>query len=159
MVGKYCLWATNIVGSGMLMSIGDLLSQKIEHHRNTSTPTNRFDWTRNAKMFVIGTALAPFHHGFYGRLKYFSCSGLTKITGEKIIRDRILLAPPYIFSIFYLSGRLNGKSIKQCKDDIQTKFKRVYAADWMVWPATKRINFFYLSPKYQTISVNFVTMV
>lgn len=70
----------------------------------------------------------------------------------------MLMAPAYIFAIFYLSGRLNEKNIRQSNDEIVSKFKRVYIADWVVWPATKFINFYYLPPNYSAISVNFVTM-
>lgn len=70
-----------------------------------------------------------------------------KILNCIFLRDQLLLAPLHILAIFYLSGRLNGKSIRQSRDDIQTKFKRVYITDWMARPAAKLIHFNYLPPR------------
>lgn len=66
---KYLL-TTNTVTGGILFSVGDGLSQYIEHKvvqksSNDQTPLS-FNWDRNLKMFVVGAAGGPLHHYFYG---------------------------------------------------------------------------------------------
>lgn len=155
--GKYLL-ATNIISSGVLMSIGDLMSQEIEYRNETSTLTKRYDWTRNAKMFVVGAAQGPLHHYFYGWLDRTYFGATIKITTIKILYDQFIMSPVCIIAFFYTAGWLNRKDNSQCTEEFQSKFKRVYITDWMVWPATQFLNFYYLPPKYRVIYVNFVTM-
>lgn len=155
--GKYLL-ATNIISSGVLMSIGDLMSQEIEYRNGTSTATNRYDWTRNAKMFVVGAAQGPLHHYFYGWLDRRHVGATVRITTIKIAYDQFIMSPVCIAAFFYTAGWADGKSNSECTDEFCAKFTRVYITDWIVWPATQFINFYYLAPKYRVIYVNFITM-
>lgn len=70
---KYLL-TTNIVSSGFLFSVGDGISQYIEHKMQKS-PKNEapmlFNWDRSMKMFVIGAAGGPIHHYFYGSAQQY----------------------------------------------------------------------------------------
>lgn len=138
------------------MSVGDLMSQEIEYRNGTLT--KRFDWTRNAKMFVVGAAQGPMHHYFYGWLDRTYYGATVKITTIKILYDQFIMSPVCIAAFFYTAGWLDGKNTSQCTDEFQSKFKRVYITDWIVWPATQFINFYYLPSKYRVIYVNFVTM-
>lgn len=49
--GKYLL-VTNTLSSGILMALGDLLQQEIEHVVN-GTHANSFDWKRNSKSYFM----------------------------------------------------------------------------------------------------------
>lgn len=155
--GKYLL-ATNIISSGVLMSIGDLMSQEIEQRSAKSTSTQQFDWTRNAKMFVVGAAQGPLHHYFYGWLDRAYIGSTVKITTIKILYDQLIMSPACIAAFFYTAGWMDGKGNSQCTEEFQSKFIRVYITDWLIWPATQFLNFYYLPPKYRVIYVNFVTM-
>lgn len=60
------LFATNVISSGVLMSIGDILSQEFERHHDQKKQNDasihagsRYDWNRNAKMFVVGAVQGP----------------------------------------------------------------------------------------------------
>lgn len=153
--GKYLL-ATNVISSGVLMSIGDLMAQEVEYRNGVLA--KRYDWTRNAKMFVVGAAQGPLHHYFYGWLDRAYLGATVKITTVKILFDQLLMSPVCIVVFFYSAGWLNQKNNNECTEEIQSKFMRVYITDWMVWPATQFINFYYLHPKYRVIYVNFITM-
>lgn len=155
--GKYLL-ATNIISSGVLMSIGDLMSQEIEYRNGTSTITKRYDWKRNAKMFIVGAAQGPLHHYFYGWLDRAYLGATIKTTTIKILYDQLIMSPVCIAAFFYTAGWLDGKDTSGCTDEFQSKFKIVYITDWLVWPGAQFINFYYLAPKYRVIYVNFVTM-
>lgn len=109
-------WATPkiIIGSGVLLSIGDLISQKIEYNNETLTSTKRFDWTRNVRMFAIGLALGPLHHCFYGRL------------------NRVFCGPMCLVTFFGAVTWLNKNNIGECTKELKMKFERVI--DWTLAP-------------------------
>lgn len=166
---KRHLLMTNTVSSGILMSMGDALSQRIEQNQSAKDKDkvnakgvekvySQIDWSRNAKMFAVGAVQGPLHQNFYGWLdkKY---SGITvKTTTIKILYDQFVMAPVCLVQFFYMAGWLYGKTNAECWQELKSKFFTVYAIDWTVWPAAQFINFYCLPPKYRVIYVNFVTM-
>lgn len=153
---KYLL-TTNIVSSGILMQIGDLLSQKLERKADKNDEQT-YDWERNAKMCLVGAIQGPLHHYFYGWLDTKYTGATVKITTIKILYDQFVMSPVCIVAFFYPAGWLFGQNTEQCTKELQSKFLKVYITDWMVWPVTQFINFYYLKPQYRVIYVNFITM-
>lgn len=156
---KYLL-TTNTVSSGILMSMGDGLSQYVERRylADKNEPYGKFDWTRNAKMFVVGAAQGPLHHYFYGWLDAKYVGATMKTTTIKILYDQFVMSPMCIVLFFYSAGWMYNQSTEECTRELVSKFKTVYITDWLVWPFAQFINFYYLQPKYRVIYVNAVTM-
>lgn len=155
MFGKYLL-LTNTVSAGVLMSIGDWASQELEYRKGIAE--KRFDAERNAKMFVVGAIQGPIHHYFYGWLDRAYQGATTKIAIIKIMYDQFVMSPVCIAAFFYSAGYLDGKNTSECNEEFLSKCVKVYITDWIVWPATQFINFYYLRPKYRVVYVNFITM-
>lgn len=153
---KYLL-TTNTVSSGILMSMGDGLSQYIECKRKNQ-PDWRFDWTRNAKMFVVGAIQGPMHHYFYGWLDKRFAGATLRMTTIKILCDQLVMSPLCILQFFYSAGWMYNQSNAECWAELKDKFVIVYVTDWTVWPLAQFVNFYYLHPKYRVIYVNVVTM-
>lgn len=160
MFKKYLL-TTNIVSSGILMSMGDVLSQYVEQKsviKHELSQKFRIDWSRNAKMFVVGALQGPLHHYFYGWLDGKFVGATLKNTSIKILFDQTVMSPACIVMFFYSAGWLYKQSTDECTKELKSKFLTVYIADWTVWPAAQFLNFYYLHPKYRVIYVNFITM-
>lgn len=158
---KKHLLLTNTVSSGILMSIGDGLSQYVEQkstHKEKENWQFKFNWSRNGKMFVVGAAQGPLHHYFYGWLdaKYIGSS--LKVTTIKILYDQFVMAPMCIAMFFYSAGWMYKQSMNDCTNEFKSKFATVYATDWMVWPFAQFVNFYYLPTDYRVIYVNVITM-
>lgn len=157
---KYLL-TTNTVSSGILMSIGDALSQYFEKKSTAKADELqkfKFDWPRNAKMFVVGAAQGPMHHYFYWWLDTKYAGSSLKFTSIKILYDQFVMSPVCIAMFFYSAGWLYDQSIEHSTMELKSKFPTVYITDWMVWPAAQFINFQFLPTAYRVIYVNFVTM-
>lgn len=161
MFKKYLL-TTNIVSSGILMSIGDALSQYVEQkHMVKQVEVQQkfhFDWSRNGKMFVVGALQGPMHHYFYGWLDARYVGTSLKNTSVKILYDQLVMSPACIVMFFYSAGWMHQQTNDECTQELKSKFLTVYVADWMIWPFAQFINFYYLQPKYRVIYVNFITM-
>lgn len=157
---KYLL-TTNTVSSGILLSMGDGISQYIEFKLQTPSKDEKnakFNWDRNVKMFIVGAAGGPLHHYFYAWLDKKYPSVTLRTTTIKILYDQFVMAPMCIVLFFYSAGWLYGQSMANCWKELKSKIAVVLIADWMVWPGAQFINFYYLHPKYRVIYVNFVTM-
>lgn len=157
---KYLL-TTNTVSSGILLAMGDGISQYIERKLDQTTKNDRhvqFNWDRNFKMFIVGAAGGPLHHYFYAWLDIKYPGATLRTTTIKILYDQFVMAPLCIILFFYSAGWLYGQSASNCWNELKSKIAVILAADWAFWPATQFINFYYLHPKYRVLYVNFATM-
>ncbi|GLV34171.1 shams [Carabus blaptoides fortunei] len=154
--GKYLL-TTNIVSSGVLLGVGDLVQQEFEYRKKLIP--KRYDYERVWRMFLVGLAQGPMHHYFYKYLDKFLPKQNLNSVGKKILVDQFVASPLFIISFFYGMGLLEGKCYAECKEELRAKFVTVYAMDWFIWPPTQFINFYYLAPQYRVLYINFITMV
>lgn len=141
--GKYLL-ATNTLSSGLLMVVGDLISQEIEYR--TGTVKERYNWKRTGwcerydhlcfsisivivlkgNMFIVGTLRGPLLHYFYGWLdKTIKIVSFPNVT-MKIILDQTIMSPITILAFFYPAGWLEGQSTKNINVEVKDKFTKAY---------------------------------
>ncbi|CAH1957721.1 unnamed protein product [Acanthoscelides obtectus] len=153
--GKYLL-LTNTISSGGLLLLGDVCQQEIEYQRNQLP--ERYDYGRMARMFVVGLALGPVHHYYYLWIAKKWPARTGKIVCWKIFLDQVVMSPLCIAGFFYGMGMLERKDLRQSTEELVNKFKEVYLIDWIVWPPTQFLNFYYLPVKYQVLYINAVTM-
>lgn len=60
---RYLFW-TNTVSCGILLGAGDAIQQNIEFQRGVNY-TEKYDWNRTRKLFIVGIISGPPHHYFY----------------------------------------------------------------------------------------------
>lgn len=120
---KYLL-TTNTVSSGVLMVVGDLMSQEIEYRQGHLL--QRYDWWRVGRMFIVGAIQGPMHHYFYGWLdRVYRIANGQNVT-KKILYDQIVMSPACIAAFFYSAGWLEGRTTADCTDELKQKAVRVY---------------------------------
>lgn len=153
--GKYLLF-TNTVSSGIPMFFGDLIQQEIEYQNKKLA--KRYDYKRLGRMLLFGLAVGPVHHYIYINLnKYLPGRSMANIA-KKILTDQLLIGPLCILLFFSGLGVLEGKSLDSINSEIKSKFLVVYKMDWVIWPPTQFINFYFVPVKYQIMYINLVTV-
>lgn len=153
--GKYLL-ITNIVGSGVLMVFGDVMAQEIEYRRSIPN-SQRYDWQRMGRMFIVGALQGPLHHFVYNWMDKVMPVANFKNVMKKILIDELLMSPACIFIFFYSACFLERKTFKETNDELKEKFLFIYFIDWLLWPGAQYINFRYLETKYRVTFVNVCT--
>ncbi len=93
-----------LVNTGMsctLYAVGDLIQQRMEG-------CQRNNWTRTARMAVLGLCIGPLPHYWYIALDRLILGHSLRVVGKKVIVDQIVMAPIYS-SVFYIGKLAAGK--------------------------------------------------
>ncbi|SPP84919.1 mpv17-like protein 2 [Drosophila guanche] len=157
MFGKYLL-VTNVLGSGLLMVVGDVVAQEYEYRRGLRRQ-DRYDTDRMLRMFVAGALQGPLHHYVYNWMDRIMPARTMTNIAKKILIDQLVMSPACIFIFFYSVCYLEGQTLECTNKELIGKFPYIYLLDWMTWPAAQYINFRYLDTKYRVTFVNICTAV
>lgn len=140
--GKYLL-TTNVISSGVLMGVGDLMCQELEFQSNKLK--KRYDWVRIGNMIIVGCLCGPLNHYFYKWMdKVLPKADFASAT-KKILLDQILMSPACCVLFFYSAGLLEKQTVDECTDEMKEKFVTVYAVSYkkLLKERIDIINFFF----------------
>ncbi|EDW68906.1 mpv17-like protein 2 [Drosophila virilis] len=157
MFGKYLL-VTNVLGSGLLMAVGDVIAQEYEY-RHGLRNQDRYDGERIYRMFVAGALQGPLHHFVYNWMDRVMPHRSFRNIVNKILIDQLFMSPACILIFFYTVCYLEGQTLQATHKELLAKFPYIYLMDWLTWPAAQYINFRYLDTKYRVAFVNVCTAV
>ncbi|XP_042882459.1 mpv17-like protein 2 [Penaeus japonicus] len=155
--GRY-LWVTNTVSCGVLLGVGDGIQQQVERARGVST-SERYDWARTGRLFLVGLSQGPPHHVFYVWLDKVLPKKNAKTVFKKIMADQFIAAPFFAVTFFLFAGLLEGKTLPEAWKEFKLKFPAVYLFDWFIWPPTQAINFYFVPLQYRVVYINCVTVI
>lgn len=70
---------------------------------------------------------------------------------------QLIVSPVFIVHYFYTALFLAGKSVTETNDLLKKTFLTIYLADWLIWPPTQFINFFFVPLRYRVLYINLIT--
>uniref|UniRef100_A0A336N0E2 CSON011581 protein n=1 Tax=Culicoides sonorensis TaxID=179676 RepID=A0A336N0E2_CULSO len=145
----------NTISSGGLMMFGDIAAQTIE--QKIGEKDEGFDLKRIARMTIVGTLQGPMHHYFYGWVDRIMPKNDGRTVFKKIMLDQFVASPIFIASYFYPACLMEGLTLDESHEEVQSKFFTVYKADWLIWPPCQFINFYFLPLRYRVLYINGIT--
>lgn len=151
---KYHFSVNTFSGSAM-MCIGDVAQQNVERYHGLS---EGYDWSRTARIAVIGSILGSVQHIFYRSLdkRYPARDPLT--ISKKLFIDQTLCTPLIIAVFIYGLGFLEHKTLDKINKEFKDKCAMIFLVDCAVFVPTQYINFKFLDPKYRLLFTNMVSI-
>uniref|UniRef100_A0A7S4HXI7 Uncharacterized protein n=1 Tax=Vannella robusta TaxID=1487602 RepID=A0A7S4HXI7_9EUKA len=147
---------TKAVTSATLMGVGDTLSQYAEQRDQEEF---RVDFARCARMAVIGSAIGPTLHYWYGTLDRFITATGSKGALAKLAFDQALFAPFIIAAVTTAIGVSEGKNWDQLKHLLSNNYPEALKINYYIWPLANFINFNYVPPGFRVLFVSSLSMV
>jgi protein Mpv17 len=143
--------ATNVFISVFTSGVGDLIEQLFEILDNVQATWNK---TRTLKLATTGVSLGFLAHYWY---KLMDDRKWTSIW-QKILLSQLVYSPICLVAFFLTLGLLNKSSQTQIVEDILSKGKRIYQAEWMIWPIAGFINFKLVPLRYRILFDSVVSL-
>ncbi|KAL1450866.1 hypothetical protein WDU94_003180 [Cyamophila willieti] len=163
MFTKY-LFVSNVSISILLSATGDVLEQYYQNHINTdpskvsSGEPPSWNRTRTLHMSLSGASVGILCHHGYRLLDALYPGRAIKTVAKKVLFDQLCISPVIICAFFLTLGALEGASRGQILTEITDKGKRLYLAEWVVWPPAQVVNFYFLSTRYRVLYDNTISL-
>lgn len=148
-------WRTQILTTGALWSLGDVLAQRVE-----KAP---FNVRRNLLTAGYGAlAVGPFGHAWYIGLdraaRRFFVPGSPTFIAAKVLADTGIFGPLHVAGYFTFYTLVEGGGLPDVAAKLRTDFWPTFSAELFVWPAVQVANFKLVPLHYQLLVVNLFTI-
>eukprot|EP00092_Neocalanus_flemingeri_P031868 GFUD01034618.1.p1 GENE.GFUD01034618.1~~GFUD01034618.1.p1 ORF type:complete len:187 (+),score=39.65 GFUD01034618.1:67-627(+) len=143
---------TKSITSGIIACAGSTLSQVVAGGA-VSTKVSR-------SFLIFGSLVTgPVTHYLYIALdKLFPGTGLAKSL-LRVLTDRLVFSPAFLFLTIYLLGRLQGLTNKEALDAVKEKYFSSLLANWKIWTVPQIVNINLVAPQNRVLFANLVALV
>ena len=147
---------TKSITSGILTWIADVISQLL-----TYPPfINAY---QSGEFFLLGLCLqAPVSHYYYQLLDRKlppTPQPWTLRTLVKLLIDQLLFAPSFLLSVFLFLDFLEGRSVFQMQQHLESDFVSTLIANWKLWVPATLLNLAFVPPVFRVLYSNVVFFV
>ncbi|ESO97734.1 hypothetical protein LOTGIDRAFT_208879 [Lottia gigantea] len=149
---------TKAVSSSIISAVGNILSQLLAPHAGSGGKIvwrSTFAYSCFALMFN-----GPLLHFFHQYLDNVVPKKKDKTSAMKrVIFDRFIFAPPYLFIYLYVIALLEGHGTSGAKQRIKEVYWMLLQLNWKIWTFVQYFNLTYVPAKYRVLFGNLVSLI
>ncbi|XP_046380539.1 peroxisomal membrane protein 2-like [Haliotis rufescens] len=148
---------TKACTSAVVSSLGNIVSQLIVPNPQTK---GRIAWRSTLAYATFGFCVSgPVFHYFYVNLEKFFPKGSPNAALKKVLFDRLIFTPPFIFLFLYVVSVLEGQGHAASMHRIRETYWYILKMNWKVWTIIQFINIKYIPVKYRVLFGNAVSLI
>lgn len=146
-------WKTQIIGTGFLVALGDVVTQQFVECRGTN-----HNFVRTARMGLVGVMIAPVLRTWFLALDRI-VPGTAKTAGfKKMLLDQGLFAPFMICFFFGVTETLAGKRPYEIKKFLKERYLETMITNYKIWPLVQTLNFTFIPIQHRIAFVQLVAI-
>ncbi|RDD41006.1 Peroxisomal membrane protein 2 [Trichoplax sp. H2] len=144
--------ATKSITSAILAGLGDFISQKLAQGGQGTIVWRNVGAYAFFNLIVTG----PLSHFYYQWLEKLVPSKVPFAPAVRVLVDRLIFAPPFLFLVFYLVALFQGHSSEVAMDRIRKSYWISLKMNWRVWTVFQYIIVNYVPTHYRVLCGNLV---
>ena len=168
-----CPLLTKSTTSAVIMSIGDVLCQKLEQsieygsqqsrvaiNNENSKPSPQLDWHRTRQVAITGfTWSGPISHTWYAILEHL-VTIKDKLIGLifRMLMDAFIFSPVAVAGYFIWRTILEGGGSKDIVAKLRDSYVNALLASFRFWPCANIINFSLVPVEYRVLYNNILSL-
>lgn len=148
---------TAVASCSALMTLGDVLAQKVEHRAQGPRP---FDFARTRRVLLFAALLyAPGVTMWYALLDILLPGKVTLwIVLCKVLLDQTVWSGTVIAVFFLFISFMEGHSFPLMRQRCRDQWWPTLVVNWLVWPLVQLINLSLVPRQYQIVLVSAVSV-
>lgn len=148
---------TKAFTSSLLMAGSDALSQIIV---NLGKSKKHFEFRSTAAFSLFGFVVSgPVIHYFYKYLEKYVPRKQHLGFLKKVIIDRLLFGPPYLFLILYFHALVEGYSPRLAAQRVMAMYRSSFFKNLIYWSVIQVVNMYYIPVDLQILYTNLAALV
>ncbi|CAE6363822.1 unnamed protein product [Rhizoctonia solani] len=143
------------ITTAFLFGTGDIVAQQAVDKRGIK----EHDWVRTARLSLYGgTIFAPIVVNWYKLLDRMPIKSKPALVATRVGLDQFAFAPVAVGLFFSCTGLMEGKSLEQVKQKLNSSYKDTLIANWMLFIPFQTINMAFIPLHHRLLAVNAVSI-
>ncbi|KAK0138114.1 Peroxisomal membrane protein 2 [Merluccius polli] len=152
---------TKSVTSGILSSLGNLLSQILEANKNAKNgkPVQDVDRAAAGRYAIFGLLLTgPLSHYFYQLMEVWMPTTDPYCIVKRLVLDRLVFAPGFLFIFYLVMNTLESKGLADLQKKLEGTYWTALKMNWKVWTPFQFININFVPVQFRVLFANMVAL-
>ncbi|CAL8344436.1 unnamed protein product [Lota lota] len=152
---------TKSVTSGILSSLGNILSQFLEANKNAKNgkPMKEIDRAAATRYAIFGLFLTgPLSHYFYQLMEVWMPTTDPYCIVKRLLLDRLVFAPVFLFIFYLVMNTLELKGLADLQNKLEGTYWTALKMNWKVWTPFQFININFVPVQFRVLFANGVAL-
>ncbi|XP_020505406.2 peroxisomal membrane protein 2 [Labrus bergylta] len=152
---------TKSVTSGILSTLGNLLSQVLEARKKAKNgaPVDEIDTAAATRYALYGLFITgPVSHYFYQLMELWMPTTDPFCIVKRLLLDRLIFAPGFLLIFYFVMNILEAKGWGDFEKKMRASYWTALKMNWKVWTPFQFININFVPVEFRVLFANMVAL-